>query len=164
MFSLQSNSFKLVGKIRLVSRLSQQTIFFNLEQLLILSEISLLFQQPNSDFNLEKLRKDYQKSQGWLDKNYPKEERWLASKIYVNEPSLEGHLDLSDFNFAYKDSVKILVSSTVDKTKLIFKNLPEKAKIIECVEAQKWIDKYYPVNGVCQRATDDEGWEGDKEV
>jgi len=60
-------------------------------------------------------------------------------------------------NFTYKDSVKIYILSLIEESKITFKNLPEKAEIIECVEAQKWIDKYYPVNGVCQRATDDEG-------
>lgn len=36
-------------------------------------------------------------AQEWLDKNYPKEERKETKKLDVNDKSLEGYLDLSDF-------------------------------------------------------------------
>jgi hypothetical protein len=34
-----------------------------------------------------------------LDKNYPKEKRSEVKEIYLNEPSLEGELDLGDFTY-----------------------------------------------------------------
>ena len=36
-------------------------------------------------------------AQEWLDKNYPKNRRNEVYEIYLNEPSLEGELDLEDF-------------------------------------------------------------------
>ena len=52
--------------------------------------------------------------QEWLDKNYPKEERSRIEEIYLNEPNLEGELDLKGFN----SLEKILISYSVDKNKL----------------------------------------------
>jgi len=35
--------------------------------------------------------------QEWLDKNYPKEERVLIKRLYINNKNLEGCLELQDF-------------------------------------------------------------------
>lgn len=96
-------------------------------------------------------------AQEWLDRKYPKEERSKVWKIEFNEPGLEGELDLSDFTYRgywNKKGIKIFISPQVNETKLIFKNLPEKAEIIPVV-AQRYINYHYPKNGVCQRETDD---------
>jgi len=36
-------------------------------------------------------------AQEWLEKNYPKEKRTEIREIYLNEPILEGELDLVEF-------------------------------------------------------------------
>ena len=54
--------------------------------------------KPQSTLNLEKLRKEYDEStQSWLDKKYPRESRSERGEIYLNEPNLEGELNLADF-------------------------------------------------------------------
>lgn len=99
------------------------------------------------------------KNQDWLDQKYPDKERrkWIG-EIYLNEPSLSGELDLSDFINEY--GVKIYISLAVDETKLILKNLPESAKIIKLINAQTWLDENYSPNGVCQIENDDKNWDG----
>ncbi|KLL04537.1 MAG: hypothetical protein MRERV_19c025 [Mycoplasmataceae bacterium RV_VA103A] len=79
--------------------------------------------------------------QEWLDRKYPKEEyitnwkgekvkkRSKVDKIYLNEPSLEGELDLDDFTRPF--GFKVYISPQVDETKLVFTKLPKWAKIIE---------------------------------
>ena len=67
------------------------------------------------------------KAQEFLDQNYPKEKRGKISEIYLNEPSLEGELDLEEFtyeNYKYdgeKIGVKVLISLLVDEKKLDLK-------------------------------------------
>ncbi|KLL04558.1 MAG: hypothetical protein MRERV_18c015 [Mycoplasmataceae bacterium RV_VA103A] len=97
------------------------------------------YSSQTSDY--EKLRAEYDKSQGWLDKNYPKEERSKVKEIYLDEPNLEGELGLGDFT--YKEGIKVLISLTVDETKLVFKNLPKKAEV-NLINAQRDINYHYP--------------------
>lgn len=94
------------------------------------------------------------KAQEWLDLNYPKENRDEVEEIYLSEPTLEGKLDLGDFT--HRQGLKVLISLSVDETKLTFKVLPEYSKIIKCVEAQKWLDENYPKEGICVRKE----WDG----
>ena len=68
-----------------------------------------------------------EKSQKWLDRHYPKEERSETREIYLNEPSLEGKLDLGDF--AYEWGLKIYISTQVDETELVIENLPIRVEI-----------------------------------
>jgi len=81
-------------------------------------------------------------AQEWLDKEYPKGERAEIQKIYLNEPTLEGELDLGDF--INKDDIKVYISASVDEAKLIFKNSPGKSKIIKLIQAQGYINQKYP--------------------
>ncbi|CAH1756533.1 15476_t:CDS:10 [Entrophospora sp. SA101] len=54
------------------------------------------------------------------NENYPQEQRSETSSIYLNEPSLEGELDLKDFANNWRFTTYI--STLVNETKLIFKN------------------------------------------
>ena len=80
------------------------------------------------------------KAQEWLDENYPKEERSEIREIYLNEPSLEGELDLEDFGWWLRE---IHVSQVVDESKINFKNAQndsedeEEVQIIKCFNAQE---------------------------
>ena len=85
-------------------------------------------------------------AQEWVDKKYLQGEcinKWgrkITTRseievIYLNEPTLEGELDLKDFT--YWNGVKIYISPQVDETKLTFKNLPQRARIIPVI-AQKY--------------------------
>lgn len=96
---------------------------------------------PQGNLNLKKLRKQYCKASEWLDANYPKEKRSQVEEIYLNEPGLGGELDLGDFTNRF--GVKSYIAPQVDETKLIFKNLPEKVKIIPII-AQRYVDYHYP--------------------
>jgi serine/threonine protein kinase len=112
-------------------------------------------------------------AQEWLDRKCPKE-GWIVkdwegkekkvkrnevSIIYLTEP-IEGELDLGDFTYEYtyvyfnyfnrKKGVKVYISSQVDETKLVFKNLPKCGKII-LLDAQKWLDENYPPKGTCMK-------------
>jgi hypothetical protein len=77
-----------------------------------------------------------------LDRKYPKEKRSEIYEIYLNEPSLEGELDLGEFT--HKNGVKVYISLEVDTSKLVIKNLSEKAEIIEAVQVQEYINQKYP--------------------
>ncbi|CAI2162206.1 17140_t:CDS:2 [Funneliformis geosporum] len=79
---------------------------------------------PQSSFNLEELKESY----------YNKK-RSEVEKIYLNEADLEGELDLEDFT--YRQGVKVLISTQVDETKLVFRNKPEGIKVIKTVQAQQ---------------------------
>ena len=57
-------------------------------------------------------------AQEWLDEKYPKGGREWVSEIYLNEPSLEGKLDLGDFTYEW---LKIYIYPQVDETKLVLK-------------------------------------------
>ncbi|CAI2193975.1 9048_t:CDS:10, partial [Funneliformis geosporum] len=96
----------------------------------------------SSEFDYEEWLFKSRKSQEWLDK---KDE---AQEIHLTEPSLEGELDLGDFTDKY---LRVYVYPQVDETKLTFKNLPNKGKITECIDAQKWLEENYPENGTCVR-------------
>nr|CAG8443407.1 13415_t:CDS:10 [Entrophospora candida] len=76
---------------------------------------------PQSSFNLEELKEKY----------YSKI-RIEAKKIYLNEPSLEGELDLGDFT--YEQGAKVLISTQVNETRLVFRNKPEGVKVIKTVQ------------------------------
>ena len=85
-------------------------------------------------------------AQEWLEQNYPKENRREVQWIWLNEPDLEGELDLRDFTYwgGYDGNrVKVYISPQVDENKLIIKNLPKKAEIIPAI-AQRYIDYHYP--------------------
>jgi hypothetical protein len=60
----------------------------------------------------------------------------LVTEIYLNEPNLEGELDLGDFSY---NSIAIFISHLVDETKLVFKNQSENAKFIKLDQAQTWL-------------------------
>ncbi|CAI2168951.1 2370_t:CDS:2 [Funneliformis geosporum] len=120
------------------------------EHLPELVEVNNSFQErPESKFqdslNYKELKKKYyeksQKSQEWLNKNYPQEQRNEVKEIYLNEPSLEGELDFKDFGC--EKGVEVLISAEVDN-KLVLKNLSEKSKTNKCVNAQEYINKQYP--------------------
>src|SRR4051794_19100893 len=78
-------------------------------------------------------------------------DRSEVAEIYLNEPSLEGELDLRDFRY-YEDSylgaesIRVYLSPQVDETKLTFKNLPEKFKVskISLINAQRDINYHFP--------------------
>ena len=76
-------------------------------------------------------------AQEWLDREYPKEIRSRVYQIYLNEPSLEGKLDLKDFTNTKEYGVKVCISLSVDETKLTFKNKPKEAEIIKLIDAQE---------------------------
>ncbi|CAG8648473.1 4974_t:CDS:2, partial [Ambispora leptoticha] len=73
-----------------------------------------------------------------------------VEEIYLNEPNLEGELDLGDFTYEY--GVKVYISPAADETKLIFKNLPEKAKI-SLVNAERDINYHYPTKEAREKVT-----------
>ena len=112
-------------------------------------------------------------AQNWLDENYPegaciqydfyfrkqKVKRSEVSKIYLNEPSLEGELDLKDFTYWFgRIGVEVYISFLVDASKITFINQGEDVKIIKLVKAQQWLDQNYPQLGVCQK----DSWENNK--
>jgi hypothetical protein len=73
-----------------------------------------------------------------LDKYYPKECRESISEIYLNEPDLEGELNLEGFTYTdWRNGIKIYISHTIKAGKLKIKNPPKGSKIIKCVNAQK---------------------------
>jgi len=84
-----------------------------------------------------------------LDKNYPKKRRNKVYEIYLNEPSLEGELDLEDFT--YETGVIIRISPQVDETKLTFKNQGENIKDIKLVNAQEWLESQEEYNTKTKR-------------
>lgn len=105
--------------------------------------------------NEKQLREEYnhvsKKTQQWLDQNYPNEEK--TYNIYINQ-QLEGVLDCS----GYDNLRKIFISHQVDSSKFEIKKSSykwrgetQKTKIIHCVPAQEWLDKYYPKKGTCLR-------------
>lgn len=113
-------------------------------------------------------------AQEWLDLNYPQEgcispysfysekikiKRSEVEEIYINE-QLEGELDLIDFTRGY--GVRVLISLQVDASKFEIKNQGGNVEIIKLINAQEWLDKNYPKNGVCRRETNDEKWDGKK--
>ncbi|MCE8159264.1 MAG: protein kinase [Candidatus Moeniiplasma glomeromycotorum] len=106
--------------------------------------------QSEENLNLDewriKWKESSEKAQRWLDENYPQEERSETSSIYLNEPSLEGELDLKDFANNWRFTTYI--STLVNETKLIFKNKPGSGnfpEFIKLVQAQKWLDANYPL-------------------
>jgi len=74
-----------------------------------------------------------------LDREYPKENRGKVEEIYLNEPNLEGELDLGDFTLK-----RVYIFPQIDKTKLIFKNLSERIRFIKLVEVQNYLNQHYP--------------------
>ncbi|KLL04845.1 MAG: hypothetical protein MRERV_1c097 [Mycoplasmataceae bacterium RV_VA103A] len=112
---------------------------------------------PQANLNYEKLKVEYynksRKSQEWLDKYYPKEERSEVYEIYLNEPGLEGELDLGAFTYPYGCGVRVYISPQVDETKLIFKNLPKKAEIV-FLDIQKYINQQYPTKEDREKVTE----------
>lgn len=90
---------------------------------------------------------------------YPKEIRGEVKEIYLNEPDLEGELNLGDFTHEYSDyrgkkcGVKISISPDLDESKLVFQNKPASAEIFKCVSSQEWLDQNYPREGTCLRET-----------
>jgi len=88
---------------------------------------------------IEKLTKF---NQEWLDNNYPLEQRKYVEEIHLNEPYLAGELDLGDFT--RQEGIKVFIALEVEASKLVLKNLPASAEIIETIQAQKYIDQQYP--------------------
>lgn len=85
-------------------------------------------------------------AQEWLDENYPKEERNKVPLLYLNEPNLEGELDLVDFT----KLERVDISQSVDENKISFKNKNEEIEVKKCVDAQTWLDEWYPKDGKCK--------------
>ena len=80
-------------------------------------------------------------AQEWIEKNYSHESRSEIKEIYLNEPNLEGELDLGEFTYW---DLKVLISLRIDKTKITLKNLSKGTKIVKLVDAQEYINKKYP--------------------
>ncbi|CAG8566644.1 23718_t:CDS:2, partial [Racocetra persica] len=74
---------------------------------------------------------------------YPKENRSKVKEVYLNEPDLEGELDLREFTY-YEVGAKVLISLAVNETKLNLKNLPKNTKIIRLIPVQEYLNKEYP--------------------
>ncbi|CAG8592538.1 36329_t:CDS:2, partial [Racocetra persica] len=87
------------------------------------------------------------------NQKYPKEKRNKVREIYLNEPGLEGELDLSDFTYDGYGDIKVYISTCVDEAKLIIKTQLEKVKIMKLVQAQKYICKQYPTTEARENTT-----------
>ena len=61
-------------------------------------------------------------------------------EIYLDELNLEGELVLEGFTYEY---LRICISPQVNKNKLTIKNFSKHARIINCKDAQKYINQNY---------------------
>jgi len=79
--------------------------------------------------------------QDWINQKYPNNKAGIR-ELYLNEPNLEGELELKDFS----KLEKILISYFLDESKIALKNKLETIKIIKLINAQQYLDKNYPLS------------------
>jgi Leucine-rich repeat (LRR) protein len=140
-----ANNFSQQGKNNFYRSLKSLQSLTNLESLYVIdsaSEKNIYCSNNKKDGSvISQIKKLTKFNLEWLDNNYPQESRSETKEIYLNEPNLEGELDLGEFT--HKNGIKVYVSLEVDTSKLVIKNLPASAEIIETVQAQKYIDQKY---------------------
>lgn len=78
--------------------------------------------------------------QGYLDKNYPKEERKDIKELDLRNLDLVGDLDLKDFIYSYEYGSKVYITGNPRLGKI--KNKRERTTIF--LDAQVWLNGKYP--------------------
>jgi len=92
--------------------------------------------------------------QDWVNQKYPtKEEKAKVSELYLNEPNLEGELDLKEFIYKnpYNNTIgcQVFISHFLDKTKIVLKNKPEVLKTFKLRNAQGTFDQDFFLDDTC---------------